>query len=145
MCCNFYLQGGCVAECPSALVADSNFDCGEYNSINLLLLGTSLSPMYAHTHKPAHTHAHARMHAHVHTHACTHTHTHTVCSLLCLENGDVTYSPTNRDVGSVATHTCNSGYLLSPQGGETRTCTSNGWDGQNVTCGENTLNNIKCN
>ena len=29
MCCNFYLQGGCVAECPSALVADSNFDCGE--------------------------------------------------------------------------------------------------------------------
>ena len=28
-CCNFYLQGNCVTDCPSALVADSNFNCGE--------------------------------------------------------------------------------------------------------------------
>ena len=76
--------------------------------------------------------------------ACTHTHTHmythTVCPLLSLDNGNVMYSPTNRGVGSVATHTCNTGYRLSPQGGETRTCNSNiSWDGQNVTCGKYTL------
>ena len=29
-CCNFYVQGVCVPECPSALVNDTNFDCGEY-------------------------------------------------------------------------------------------------------------------
>ena len=75
-----------------------------------------------------------------HTHAHTHTYTHTVCPLLSLENGNVMYSPTNRGVGSVATHTCNTGYRLSPQGGETRTCNSNiSWDGQNVTCGKYTL------
>ena len=73
MCCNFYLQGGCVAECPSASVADSNFDCGECNNINLLLLGTSLSPMYAHTNRHTHMHTHAC----THTLTCVHTHTHT--------------------------------------------------------------------
>ena len=29
-CCNFYLEDECVAECPSPLVNDRNFDCGEY-------------------------------------------------------------------------------------------------------------------
>ena len=27
-CCNFYLEDECVAECPSPLVNDSNYDCG---------------------------------------------------------------------------------------------------------------------
>ena len=70
-----------------------------------------------------------------------------VCPSLSLENGYVSYTPANREVGSVATHTCNSGYRLLPQGGETRTCTSNnGWDGQDVTCGEQTkLNSVVLN
>ena len=77
-------------------------------------------------------------------HTCTY---NAVCPSLSLENGDVSYSITNRDIGSVATHTCNPGYRLSPQGGATRICTiNNGWDGQNVTCGEqitlNLVNNI---
>ena len=29
-CCNFYLEDECVAECPSPLVNDSSYDCGEY-------------------------------------------------------------------------------------------------------------------
>ena len=29
-CCNFYLGDECVAKCPSPLVSDSNYDCGEY-------------------------------------------------------------------------------------------------------------------
>ena len=33
VCCNFYLQGNCQTDCPSALVADSNFNCGEYENI----------------------------------------------------------------------------------------------------------------
>ena len=79
-------------------------------------------------------------HTHTHTHMYTHMYTHIVCPLLNLDNGNVMYSPTNRGVGSVATHTCNAGYRLSPQGGETRTCNSNiSWDGQNVTCGKYTL------
>ena len=40
----------------------------------------------------------------------------------------------NRDIGSVATHTCNPGYQLSPQGEATRTCSTNGWSDQNFTC-----------
>ena len=28
-CCNFYLQGNCVNNCSSALVNDSNFNCGK--------------------------------------------------------------------------------------------------------------------
>ena len=68
-------------------------------------------------------------------------HTHIVCPTLNLTNGVVSYSSVNRDVGSVAIHTCHSGYRLSPQGGETRTCTSSiGWDGQDVTCRECILN-----
>ena len=30
-CCNFYLEDECVAECPSPLVNDSNYDCGRSN------------------------------------------------------------------------------------------------------------------
>ena len=36
-----------------------------------------------------------------------------------------------RNVGSVATHTCISGYrLLMQDGGNTRTCSRSGWSGQ---------------
>ena len=30
-CCNFYLEDECVAECPSHLMNDSNYDCGGSN------------------------------------------------------------------------------------------------------------------
>ena len=57
------------------------------------------------------------------------------CAVLQLTNGDVTYT-NDQAIGSTATHTCNSGYSLSPVGGETRTCTTSGWDGQSITCGK---------
>ena len=42
-----------------------------------------------------------------------------------------------RNVGSVATHTCISGYrLLMQDGGNTRTCNISGWSGQDFKCGE---------
>ena len=42
-----------------------------------------------------------------------------------------------RNVGSVATHTCISGYrLLMQDGGNTRTCNISGWSGQDFICGE---------
>lgn len=57
------------------------------------------------------------------------------CGQLSLENGMVTY--TNRYiVGSVATHTCDTGYRV--EGDATWTCTESGWDGQNITCGKHT-------
>ena len=72
---------------------------------------------------------------HTHIHTYMHTHTHTVCPSLSLANGDVSYSPANRDIGSVATYTCNPGYqLTSPQAGMIRTCSVNGWSDQNFTC-----------
>ena len=75
------------------------------------------------------------MHTHTHTHTHTHAHTLTVCPSLSLDNGDVSYSPANRSIGSTATYTCNSGYQLSsPQDGDTRTCSMNGWSEQNFTC-----------
>ena len=56
------------------------------------------------------------------------------CGLLSLDNGDVNYTK-GLVVGSVATHTCNPGYQLLPQGGEIRSCTrDNGWGGQNIMC-----------
>ena len=74
----------------------------------------------------------------------SHTHTTgTVCPALTLTNGAVSYSMPNgveRDIGSVATHTCNSGYRLEVNNaravGNTRTCSEDGWDGRNFTCGE---------
>ena len=67
-----------------------------------------------------------------------------VCPALTLANGAVSYSDVGsgveRDVGSMATHTCNSGFRLeanNAQGvGNTRTCSTSGWDGQDFTCGE---------
>ena len=60
---------------------------------------------------------------------------HTVCPSLSVDNGSVSYSPSNRDIGSVATHTCNPGYQPSLlQAGVTRTCSTDGWSGQNFTC-----------
>jgi hypothetical protein len=77
------------------------------------------------------------MHTHTHTHAHTRTHTHTlsVCPPLSLVNADVSYSPENRDIGSVATYACKPGYQPSSlQAGMTRTCSINGWSDQNFTC-----------
>ena len=65
----------------------------------------------------------------------THIHAHSVCPSLSLDNGDVSYSPADRGIGSVATYTCNPGYqLTSPQAGMTRTCSENGWSDQSFTC-----------
>ena len=49
-------------------------------------------------------------------------------------------SGVERDIGSVATHTCNSGYRLEVNNaqavGNTQTCSTSGWDGLDFTCGE---------
>ena len=74
--------------------------------------------------------------ARTHTHSCT----YTVCPFLTLGNGTVRYSMemgVERNVGSVATHTCISGYrLLMQDGGNTRTCNISGWSGQDFICGK---------
>ena len=80
----------------------------------------------------------------VNYYALTGTCTHTVCPALTLANGAVSYSDVGsgveRDVGSVATHTCNSGFRLEVNDaqavGNTRTCSTTGWDGQDFMCGE---------
>ena len=103
------------------------------------------------THTFTHAHMYVRTHTYIHTHIIcgviilklyTHTHTHsytctctTVCPSLSLTNGDVSYSPAERDIGSVATYTCNPGYRLSsPQAGKIRTCSVNGWSNQTFIC-----------
>ena len=88
--------------------------------------------MCAHTH----TRTHTRTHTHTGKHTHTHVHPHTVCSDLTLENGAVRYLPAGRpDIESMAIHICNPGYRLSsPQVGNTRTCSMNGWTDQNFTC-----------
>ena len=62
-----------------------------------------------------------------------------VCHRVSLTNGMVSYSPdtTLRLEGTVATHSCDVGYVLS--GGVNRTCQSDGkWTGGSITCeGEN--------
>ena len=79
----------------------------------------------------------------MHTHTLTHcdTHIHTVCPALTLVSGTVSYSMENsnvvRDVGSVATHTCDPRFRLLTQGmGNTRTCNMSGWSDQDFMCGE---------
>ena len=80
------------------------------------------------------------MHMYMHTYTYTHTLLHTVCPPLTLGNGTVSYSTemgVERNVGSVATHTCISGYgLLMQDVGNTRTCNINGWSGQDFICRE---------
>ena len=74
----------------------------------------------------------------------SHTHTTgTACTALTLANGAVSYSMPSgveRDVRSVATHTCNSGFRLEVNNTQavenTRTCSTSGWDGLDFTCGE---------
>ena len=59
----------------------------------------------------------------------------TCLDLTSLGNGGISYSPssTPRRQGTVATHTCNTGYVLS--GGSSRTCQSNRlWSGSLITC-----------
>jgi hypothetical protein len=72
-----------------------------------------------------------------------------VCPAITLANGTVSYSAEGssvvRDVGSVATHTCSDGFRLefemdnattSPATGNARTCSTNGWSGQDFMCSE---------
>ena len=57
------------------------------------------------------------------------------CPDLYLTNGMISYSPdtTPRLEGTVATHSCDVGYILS--GGTERTCQSDRtWSGGNITC-----------
>ena len=56
-----------------------------------------------------------------------------VCLSLSLTNGMISYSDPPHGLGSVANHSCDTGYTLN--GGSTRTCQSGGtWSGSNSTC-----------
>jgi hypothetical protein len=127
ICCNFYLQNNCTEECPSALVNDSNSVCGEFQYLILSCWKTQISLLCRCTCTHACTYTHTYMYMHTHIHA--------VCPSLSLDNGDVRYSLASRDIGSVATYTCDPGYRSSsPQAGMTRTCSVNGWSDLNFTC-----------
>ena len=120
MCCSFYLQNSCtnLMGCPSGLMADSNFVCGEFLTLRAYrFLEKSLFC------------------THTHLHTYTNTHAHTVCPSLSLDNGYVSYSQADRGIGSVATYNCNPGYqLTSSQAGMIRTCSESGWSSQTFTC-----------
>ena len=73
-----------------------------------------------------------------------HTSIYTGCGSLIIENGIVNYT-NGVAIGSIATHTCNSGYRLLPEGGEMRTCSRSGWDGQDVTCTRGEYENLNIN
>ena len=133
MFCSFYLQNNCTDECPSGLVNNSNSICGEF------LINIVMQKVQCHSYKYLSYNMHTYTHSHVYT---LYIHTHTVCPPLTLGNGTVSYSMemgVERNVGSVATHTCIPGYrLLTQDGGNTRTCNINayGWSGQDFICGE---------
>ena len=56
-----------------------------------------------------------------------------VCPSLSLTNGMISYSDPTLGVGSVATHSCDTGYILN--GWSTRTCGSGGtWNGSALAC-----------
>ena len=56
-----------------------------------------------------------------------------VCPSLSLTNGMVSYSDLTQGVGSVATHSCDTGYTLD--GESTRTCQLNWtWSGSALAC-----------
>ena len=58
-----------------------------------------------------------------------------VCPSLSLTNGMISYSDPTLGVGSVATHSCDTGYTLN--GHMTRTCQSGGtWTDSDPTCGQ---------
>ena len=59
----------------------------------------------------------------------------TGCPPLSLTNGTVTYS-NSLLFGSVANYTCDvtNGYVLTPGSPTNRTCTMNGWTGDDATC-----------
>ena len=54
------------------------------------------------------------------------------CGDLDVPNADVAFSNGSL-IGSVATQTCQDGSVPSDRSG-TRTCTSGGWDGQDISC-----------
>ena len=98
-----------------------------------------MQKVQCHTYKSP-SFVHNNYYTQVATHILCHTHAHTVCPPLTIGNGTVSYSMemgVERNVGSVATHTCISGYrLLMQDGGNTRTCNISGWSGQDFICGE---------
>ena len=157
-CCSYYNDSRCVEECPSPLVGNNvTFDCGElctenhasrlwyhlHTNMKVLSLATALLHycFYEIFHRKL-THTHT---FHFLLQTCTHTHTHTIIIILCAhthtecgqlstpDSGSIRYS-NDFAIGSVATYTCNTGYRR--EGGLTQTCTFDGWDSQNVTCGE---------
>ena len=81
-------------------MANSSYNCGEYENICTFFAACE----------------HFLIHIIIIMHSLTLACTHTVCPALTLTNGVVSYSDVGsgveRDVGSVATHTCNLGYRL---------------------------------
>ena len=61
-----------------------------------------------------------------------------VCPSLSLTNGMISYSDPPQGEGSVATHSCDTGYTLNGGSTMTRTCQSDGtrgtWSGSAPTC-----------
>ena len=55
------------------------------------------------------------------------------CEELTVMNGIITYS-SQLQIGSVATYTCNEGYMSDDASSRTRTCMSNGWSGSQFSC-----------
>ena len=56
-----------------------------------------------------------------------------MCQSLSLTNGTISYSDPTLGEGSVATHSCDTGYTLN--GGSTRTCQTDGtWNGSAPIC-----------
>ena len=60
VCCNFYLNNVCVAECPAPLVPDDNFNCGKdiaqmYMYIYILTMQLHATPMHLYARVCMHT------------------------------------------------------------------------------------------
>ena len=46
MCCNYYLQSYCTEKCPSGLMNDSNFVCGELYTVSPCRVNVNSCPLY---------------------------------------------------------------------------------------------------
>ena len=118
-----------MAECPTPLVSDdTKFDCGELSGKIELIKWHEPSRVYLLSFMLL---IHIMLYLIMSTLSCIYV--YTGCGSLIIVNGLVNYT-NSFAVGSVATHICNSGYRLLPEGGEIRTCSRDGWDGQDVTC-----------
>ncbi len=57
-------------------------------------------------------------------------------------NGGVTLSPNNNNYQTMATYTCTTGYVLTPNNGGMRTCQAGGqWSGVVPTCPRELISN----